>query len=44
MGDRESKHNRAVFDQVRVEPVSYNNHLIDQRLTDWLFFASGSAE
>jgi len=30
----------AVFDNVRVEPVTYDNQLIDQRLTDWLFFAT----
>ncbi len=32
---------RAVFEQVRVEPVTYENRLIDQRRTDWLFFARG---
>jgi spermidine synthase len=31
----------AVFEQVRVEPVTYDNHLIDEQRTDWLFFASG---
>ncbi len=30
-----------VFGQVRVEPVTYNNQLIDQEQTDWLFFARG---
>ncbi|MEA1951206.1 MAG: spermidine synthase [Planctomycetota bacterium] len=30
-----------VFAQVRVEPVTYNNQLIDQQQTDWLFFARG---
>ena len=30
-----------VFGQVRVEPVTYDNHLIDQQRTDWLFFARG---
>lgn len=30
---------REVFKQVRIEPVSYNNRLIDQQQTDWLFFA-----
>ncbi|WP_404308408.1 spermidine synthase family protein [Neorhodopirellula lusitana] len=30
---------RQVFDHVRVEPVTYDNQLIDERLTDWLFFA-----
>ena len=29
-----------VFANVRVEPVTYQNHLIDQQRTDWLFFAS----
>ena len=29
-----------VFERVRVEPVTYDNHLVDQRRTDWLFFAS----
>ncbi len=32
---------RTVFEQVLVEPVTYNNHLIDQQRTDWLFFARG---
>jgi spermidine synthase len=32
---------REVFEQVRVEPVSYDNRLIDERQTDWLFFARG---
>jgi spermidine synthase len=30
-----------VFSEVRVEPVSYDNRLIDERQTDWLFFARG---
>jgi spermidine synthase len=30
---------RTVFEQVRVEPVTYHNQLIDEQLTDWLFFA-----
>ena len=30
---------REVFDEVRVEPVTYENRLIDERRTDWLFFA-----
>ncbi len=30
---------REVFEQVVVEPVTYDNRLIDQRRTDWLFFA-----
>jgi spermidine synthase len=29
------------FAQVRVEPVTYDNRMIDQQRTDWLFFASG---
>jgi hypothetical protein len=32
---------RAVFEQVRVEPINHFNHLIDEQCTDWLFFASG---
>jgi len=32
---------RAVFPQVRIEPVTYDNRLIDQQCTDWLFFARG---
>ena len=32
---------RAVFKEVHVEPVSQDNLLIDQRQTDWLFFARG---
>lgn len=30
---------REVFAEVRVEPVSYDNQLVDERRTDWLFFA-----
>ena len=30
---------RAVFEQVRVEPINHFNHLIDEQCTDWLFFA-----
>ncbi len=30
-----------IFAQVRVEPVTYDNRMIDQQRTDWLFFASG---
>ena len=30
-----------VFSEVRVEPVSYDNQMIDERRTDWLFFARG---
>ena len=26
---------------VRVEPVTYDNRLIDEQQTDWLFFAHG---
>ncbi len=32
---------REVFEQVRVEPITYDNRLIDQQQTDWLFFALG---
>lgn len=32
---------RAVFERVHIEPVTYDNFLIDEQLTDWLFFASG---
>ncbi len=32
---------REVFEQVRVEPITYDNRLIDQQQTDWLFFACG---
>ena len=32
---------RAVFEQVCVESVAYENRLIDQQRTDWLFFARG---
>ena len=31
----------AVFELVRIEPVTYDNRLIDQQRTDWLFFARG---
>jgi spermidine synthase len=30
---------REVFEQVHLEPVTYENQLIDQQRTDWLFFA-----
>lgn len=30
---------RTVFREVRVEPVTYNNEMIDEERTDWLFFA-----
>jgi spermidine synthase len=29
----------SVFDEVRVEPVSFFNDLVDEESTDWLFFA-----
>ena len=32
---------REIFQQVRVEPVTHDNHLIDHQQTDWLFFARG---
>ena len=32
---------RAVFEQVRVEPIKHHNHLVDEHHTDWLFFARG---
>lgn len=32
---------REVFVEVTVEPVSYLNEMIDERRTDWLFFARG---
>ena len=35
---------REVFEEVRVEPVCYDNPLIDQQRTDWLFFARRKAE
>jgi len=30
---------RDVFDEVRVEPVTYENQLVNEQVTDWLFFA-----
>ena len=30
---------QSVFSQVIVKPVSHYNELIDEQLTDWLFFA-----
>lgn len=30
---------RTVFREVQVEPVTYNNEMIDEERTDWLFFA-----
>ncbi len=32
---------RTVFEEVSVEQVTYDNRLIDQQQTDWLFFARG---
>jgi spermidine synthase len=32
---------RAVFAEVRVEPVTHVNHEVDETRTDWLFFARG---
>lgn len=29
----------VVFDEVQVEPVTYQNQLVDEQPTDWLFFA-----
>jgi len=31
---------RQVFENVRVEPITYDNRLIDEQRTDWLFFAA----
>jgi hypothetical protein len=28
-----------VFHDVRIEPVTFFNELIDEEITDWLFFA-----
>lgn len=30
---------RTVFDEVRAEPVSFVNHLVDEEITDWIFLA-----
>lgn len=30
---------RVVFKNVRVEPITHDNQMIDERRTDWLFFA-----
>ena len=30
---------RCVFDEVRVEPITFENDLIDETTSDWLFFA-----
>ena len=32
---------REVFEEVHVEPVTYDNQLINEQQTDWLFFARG---
>lgn len=32
---------RQVFREVRIEPVTFDNTLIDRTVTDWLFFARG---
>jgi len=32
---------RQVFGSVRIEPVTYDNLLVNQACTDWLFFAHG---
>jgi len=32
---------RKVFREVRIEPVTYLNDLVDEESTDWLFFAHG---
>ena len=32
---------REVFEEVRVEPISHENRLINELRTDWLFFARG---
>jgi spermidine synthase len=32
---------RDVFQEVRVQPVTHENRLIDEQHTDWLFFARG---
>ncbi len=32
---------RSVFRQVQLKSVTYDNHLIGEQLTDWLFFARG---
>lgn len=30
---------QAVFEEVRIEPVRFQNRLVDEESTDWLFFA-----
>lgn len=30
---------RSVYRQVHIKPVTYDNELIDEQITDWLFFA-----
>jgi hypothetical protein len=32
---------REAFNEVRVEPVTVWNDLVDEEQTDWLFFARG---
>ncbi|MFT7642662.1 MAG: hypothetical protein ACI9G1_004420, partial [Pirellulaceae bacterium] len=32
---------REVFPDVTVTPVSFRNELVDEDVTDWLFFARG---
>lgn len=32
---------QTVFDQVRIEPITHENRLINEQHTDWLFFARG---
>lgn len=37
--DADSVKLRQVFDEVRVEPVTFHNDLVDEERTDWLFLA-----
>ena len=32
---------REVFAEVRIEPITFENRLINEQITDWLFFARG---
>ena len=32
------------WDELAPEPVTYDNHLVDEQRTDWLFFARGSGD
>ena len=32
-----------VFGEVKIQPITYDNELVDEKPTDWLFFARGSA-